>query len=470
MAKISSYGNKTVPVLADKLLGSDSESLSATQNFELEKIKELVNKFVDLDTTLTMPWEAGRISWDEEHKTVSVDTGIDGVRVSIGQEIYNLVFNNTGETLLNGTPVSVTLGFVGEIPFIEKATNDNELSVAGFAGVLTSTLLNGEYGFATAKGLVHNINTSLLAQSFLYLGVDGAYVQTRPKYPNYRLLVGSVAVVDATDGVININPTLYSRTDISGAYSFSSTGVLAGTYWKSGFYDWNSADVSLSLASPSVNYGIAGKAYAAHASIVASGAGIVTGAGTVGLRVTGIQDSELGIQVAGQIGIITTDITTLLQDNYYETSEKFSGNITFELYVSSGAPTAYSIDINYGYSKYGDFQNRDFTVTAFEAVWKGSANDSNFDIALKHHKQTGWTYAPTEFVAGNGDICRKSTDQGLAGNVVNGEDGAYKRVGLDYHINGSSSEGILIEVTTGANGTIQTMDMQVAGVSEELLN
>jgi hypothetical protein len=218
-----------------------------------------------------------------------------------------------------------------------------------------------------------------------------------------------------------------------------------------------------------VNYGTAGQTYAAHAGIVPAGPGVVD-TGQVGLRVSGIIDDEEGTQQAGQTGIITEDITTLTADVMAETSEKFSGQIAFELYVVSGIPTAYSLDFNYGYSKYEDFQNRDVTVTGVECVWQGNANDISFDIALLHHKATGWTYAATGFTPGNGDIARKSVDQALAGDVVNGKDGAWKRININQFIDGNASDGVIMEVTTGANNTIQTMDMHLSAVSEELLN
>ena len=438
----------------------------------MDVIQAFVNKFVDIDPTITKLYQEGRISYDPVYKSVIVDMGVTDVRNSIGQEMYNIVYNNTASIIPDGMPVSVDLTLTGVYPNVYPADSLSELAVIGYAGIATSEIGIGEVGFATVVGRVQGLDTSLLAESFIYLGENGTFVQERPKFPHQRLLLGFIEKSDALVGVINVQQRLLVRTDLSGgSYSFTSTGILAGTYWKGGFYDWADVDANLDEVSDTQLYGTAGKAYAAHASIVPSGAGIVVGGGQVGLRIiNSVKDNEDGIQQSGQSGIIIEDITTLTADVYYETVEKFSGEITFELYVVSGTPTAYSLDFNYGYSKYEDFQNRDFTVTGFEMTWQGNANDSVFDVALMHHSSMGWTYATTGFVAGNGDICRKSVDQQLAGDVADGEDGAYKRTGLNYYVAGEGSEGIIVQITTGANGTIQTGDINVVGKSEELLN
>ncbi len=425
MAKIETYTIKPIPIAADKVVGTDTEDTNTTKNFNFQDMQDYMNSII--------------------------------------------IYNDTGSILPAGVNIRFGNYTVGGITVGELATNA-DVSVISYAGIIPRAIGIGETGSVVQCGRVRNIDTSLLDLGFIYLGADGGYLQTRPNHPTQRLVLGAVEVKDATLGKINLCPEILPRTDIAGgSYSFTSAGIPAGTYWKGGFYDWNDVDANLTQASTSVVYGFVGKAYAAHASIVAGGPGVVD-AGQVGLRVTGITDNEEGTQTAAQTAIITTDITTLTLNNYYETSEKFSGPITFELYVVSGTPTAYSLDFNYGYSKYEDFQNRDFTVTALECTWQGNANDSNFDIALMHHKTTGWTYAVTGFEPGDGDICRKSVDQALAGDVDNGRDGAYKRVNLNTYVDGSGSEGVILQIITGANSTIQTADIHVLGKSEELLS
>jgi len=423
--------------------------------------------YLDLAPNLNTPYRAGRIWFDSENKSHMMATGYNDVSVDVGRENHTEVFNNTITTIKNGDPVSLAGTFTGILPDVIPTDSSFVFSALAFAGVATMEILPGESGLVTEFGLVKGVNTQALLQGFIYADSFGWYTQDRPLYPKRRLFVGGVVKTGVTDGIISVGARNLSRSDLGKSYGFTSQGLGAGTYNKGGFYEWSTTDILLSQANLTQTYGTVGRAYAAHVGIVPSGPGVVD-TGQIGLRVTGIEDSETGIQLAGQIGIITDDITTLTADVMAETSEKFSGQVTFELYVVSGAPAAYSLSFNYGYSKYDDLGNKNFTLTGIECIWKGNALDLNFDIALKHHRPTGWTYAAAGFLPGNGDIARKSVDQILAGNVVNNLDGAWKRVELNVFINGNGSEGILWEIITTANNTIQTMDLHISAASEEL--
>jgi hypothetical protein len=281
--------------------------------------------------------------------------------------------------------------------------------------------------------------------------------------------MGTIVEKNDTSGKVMVAVSRLSRNDISKSYPFTSTGVTAGTYWIGGFYDFADTSSALNQGATTQQYGTINIAKGAHAGVVPSAAGVVD-TGQVGLRiVNSIQDFENGDpQLAAQSGIITEDITTLTANDYFETLEKWSGVVTFELYVVSGSPTAYSLTFNYGFAKYDDIQDRDYTIKGFEAKWQGNAN-STLDIALIKHGVTGWVYAASGFIAGNGDICRKSANQQLAGDVGNNIDGAWKRVNLDTYIAGQSGlEGHIIQVITGANGTIQISNCHIDVVSEEL--
>jgi len=423
---------------------------------------------IKLTNTSLQEWAAGQLQYDPDSLTLLADSGITGVRNNIGQEEWYLVYNNSGAQIDNGKAVFASgVDATNNVLTIGVADSSSFGTSAQVLGLATHDIPDGTLGLVTYRGIVRDFDTSALSvNGIAYLGTSGNLTNTKPLYPNSRIAMGSIVKSDVSEGQVQVIINQINRRSASKSYSFTSQGIGAGTYWKAGFYDWSSVDANLSQASATITYGTVGIAKAAHASIVASGPGVVD-SGQVGLRVTGIEDSENGVQIAAQTGIVTEDITTLSADTYYETSEKFSGQVTFELYVVSGSPTTYSLDFNYGFSKYEDIQNQDFTITAFEAVWRGAAN-SSLDIELMHHKATGWTYAATGFEPGNGNICKKSDDQGLAGNAESGGDGAYKRVNLDTFIDGNGSEGLLIKVVAGANNTIQTMDLHIAGFSEEL--
>jgi hypothetical protein len=430
-----------------------------------------LNGEVKLNINNLPDYIAGQVGYDPASKTVVLDSGISGVRLQAGQEEWWLVCNNTLAEITNGTPCYAS-GVDGtnsclEIDVANSASFGTSAQVLGLA---THTIGIGEVGLVTYRGLVNDVDTSLLAEGGVaWLGA-GVLTNTQPLFPLRRVTMGTVIEQDALTGKVMVSISRLSRNDISKSYPFTSTGVVAGTFWIAGFYDFADASVSLTQASTTQTYGLVDIAKDAHAGMVASAAGVVVGGGQVGLRIiNSILDSETGTQqVAGQSGIITEDITTLATDMYMETVEKWSGIVTYELYVVSGAPTAYSLTFNYGFAKYDDIQDRDYTIKGFECKWQGNAN-SSLDIALIKHTITGWTYAATGFVAGNGDICRKSVDQQLAGDVANNADGAWKRVDLDTYIAGKSGlEGHIVQVITGANGTIQVMSTHIDVVSEEI--
>jgi len=440
----------------------DSLSNRGITATETDKIAKLQMKITEMQS-----YAAGQMSYDPDCKCHISDTGFTDVRNNIGREDHILVYNNTISQIDNGVPVSVTGVVTGEVPHVEPTTNTTELSALGFAGVATMNIPPSDYGIATSRGLVHDVDTGVLAEGFIYAGPSGDYTQTRPIFPAHRLLVGGIVQTGVTDGIISVNYQTLRRRSASRNYSFTSASAAAGVHYRAGFYDWSATSATLTNASLTVAHGAADLSRAAHVGIVAAAAGTVD-TGQVGIQVTGTLDSELGTQTASQTAVITDDITTLTTDMMVECIEKFSGEVTISLYTVSGSPTTYSVTINYGYSKYEDFINQDGTVVGFECVWEAGAADVAFNIELIHHRATGWTYAASGFIPGDGNICERLVDQAIDSEIAAGVEGAYKRLGLNTFIEASVTEGGLIRITTSSTNSIRSMDMTVVAFSEEL--
>jgi hypothetical protein len=371
------------------------------------------------------------------------------------------VYNNTGASIPNGTPVYFS-GVNGDsILTIDYATSSNAIKTLRFAGVTTVTIANNDWGFATNRGKVRDMNTSALSQvGALFLSSDSSFTNTKPAYPDEVLVIGGVIKVGTTDGVIYVNPSFALRRQFAQRdYNFTSQGILAGTFYRGGFYDVSTTDANLTQASTTQTYGTASVAYSAHPFIVAGGAGTVD-AGVVGLRVTGTSIDDNGTRTPSDADTILTDITSVALNEYYE-AKKYLGTVTYELIIISGSPTTYSFDFNYGYAKYEDAGNRDFYVAGIEIVGLAGSNDTGFDIELLFHKSTGWTYASTGFVPGDGAVARWSTDMAPEDNLGNGIDFAWKRANLNQFINGDDSEGVLFRITTGSGNSVQSMDMHI---------
>lgn len=260
----------------------------------------------------------------------------------------------------------------------------------------------------------------------------------------------------------------YVDSQIAGAsttrsYAFTSQGVGAGTHYVAGYYNAPATDANLDEGSPTVVLGTANISYAAHAFIVASGAGAAAGgAGPVEIEVSGTSITDAGVRTPGDTQVIVADITALSANEFVETPKKWLGQITFTLQNATGSTQAtFSVDFNYGFNKYEDFGNRDFTLTDFECVGEGGANDSGFNIRLFKQGDTGWTYSAAAFVPGGTVLLNMNTIHSTEQNIGNSIPFAFKRAGLSTVINGADSEGLVIEVTTGAPNSVEIMDVHI---------
>jgi len=246
------------------------------------------------------------------------------------------------------------------------------------------------------------------------------------------------------------------------SYGFTSRGIGAGTHYVGGFYSALPAAAFLTQASPSITYGTANIAYGAHAFIVAGGAGTVVGGGTVALRISGTSITDAGVRTILDTETIVADITTLSTDDYVESPKKWLGTITFELIVTGGSPSSYSLNCNYGLCKYDDFGNRNYTLTDIEVVGEGGGNDSSFEIVLLHHRVTGWTYDVAAFEPGSlPPISSMEDDYSTEDDIANNTPFAYKRAGLSESINGVGDEGHIIKIVMGATNSVQFMNAHI---------
>ncbi len=244
------------------------------------------------------------------------------------------------------------------------------------------------------------------------------------------------------------------------SYSFSSPSGSSGTFYSAGYLNWATADANLTQASLSVTHSAANSPSACHVAIVAGGAGTVD-TGVVKLTVAGTTIDDNGVRAASQTVDLVADITALSTDQYVETTEKWIGQVTIALATASGSPVNFNVDINYGCSKYEDFGNQSFTVTTLECVGLAGAADTGFNLKLFHHSSTGWTYAATGFVPGGTVLANMNTDYSTEQDLANGESFAYKRINLNTDIAGDNAEGLVVEITTGANKAVEIMDIHL---------
>jgi len=236
-------------------------------------------------------------------------------------------------------------------------------------------------------------------------------------------------------------------------YSFRAPVGSSGTFYIAGYYDAPAAHVILTIGGTvTQDYGGANHAHGAHAFAVASGAG---GTDLV-LTVSGTSITDAGVRTGGDNEIIVADTDAAATNQYFETSKKWIGQITYTLTGSAGAFT-----FNYGLCKYEDAGNRNFRVTDLEVVGRAGANDSGFNMGLMYHKSSGWTYHATTFVSGTGFLYDMNTDYNTEINLANGEYFAWKRASLDQDITGNNGQGVLLKIITSSNNAVESMNLHI---------
>jgi len=456
---------------AHKDLQGDYHVHKRVQFEENVEFETLIATSIELSTDgPTKPYKAGQIQFDPDTQSFTMDTGIDGVRYNAGEELWYPCINQTGGQLLDGTVVyTSSVDASTDLFSINKAKSDSFFTSAATLGLLTSTLEDGEIGKVTYFGSVKGIDThGLSPNGLLWLSdtVAGEFTNVKPAVGSQLILLGAIKKAGTTDGEIwvTVNRTVNSVPSYK-SETFSSRGVGAGTYYLFGDYIAPTTDITLSQASTTLAFGTANAAYGMRPFSVFAGNGTVD-TGQVGLRVSGTTITDAGVRTGGDTQIITEDITLPILDDYLEPVKKFNGAVTYELYVVSGSPTAYSVDFNYGLVKYEDFGNRDFVLTDFEAVGLGGATDVNFALQVLKQAPTGWTYAATGFTPGNGILADLSVSYSPEDNVVNGEAFHFKldSTALSDVILGSQDEGVLVRIVTTQNNTVQYLNCHI-GVS-----
>jgi hypothetical protein len=221
--------------------------------------------------------------------------------------------------------------------------------------------------------------------------------------------------------------------------SWNFETVNTGIDYIGGFYDFFSGDDDFSPAA--INFGHTDRAVSAHAFVVIGAVPV----GLVQITVTGDSIDDLGNPVLADSEVINVPTSSAI-GSYFETSKKFNGVVTYQTTLGT------AITCNYGWAKYHDSNNTDFTVKGLEALWSSEANDTTSDLALLHHKATGWTFNAGSTPSPPTAIARRTTDLGANNAHANGFPGSWKRTNLNQAIAGSASEGIIVEITSEKAG------------------
>ena len=162
--------------------------------------------YIDFDLIANASHMEGRIHWNDEDKTLDIDTNINGVSLQTGQEMYLYARNNLGFQITNGQLVYV-IGAMGNRPMVALAKADAESTSAGTIGMATHDCDDNSICFFTTEGLVRDLDTSLFTANdsiFLSPDIAGGFTNVEPEAPNHSVRLGHVLRSNANDGIIHL--------------------------------------------------------------------------------------------------------------------------------------------------------------------------------------------------------------------------------------------------------------------------
>jgi hypothetical protein len=240
------------------------------------------------------------------------------------------------------------------------------------------------------------------------------------------------------------------------------TGVAAGTYYLGGGYDAPAAEANLDQTPTVATLGTANNPYGAKVFIVAGAAG-TTDAGVVGVRVAGTSLASDGTRTPADTEVLSADITSLVTDQYIESTKRWIGQVTVELYVVSGLATTYALDVNYGFADYDTMDGRLFTLDSLKVNGLGGAVDAGFDIEVLWHEPRNWTYSAAAFAPGSTNmvLAQFTVDCAAESDLAAGDLFGWLR-DLGTQVRGAEGEGIMLRVTTTAVGSVEYMQAVLA--------
>jgi len=193
----------------------------------------------------------GQIYWDEDDKTISMNTDVNGVTIQLGQENVVRVVNKTGSTILNGTIVYGSGAQENRLT-VAPAIATNQEQSHKVIGVATSDIGNNNKGYVTVQGLVRDLDTSEFSEGdYLFLSEIsvGKFTNVEPTPPNCRVEIGIVITSHQTQGIICVRPGTYQ--DLENLCNVNLNSLSDGQFlsWDNSNSYWINTTLTSSLIS-----------------------------------------------------------------------------------------------------------------------------------------------------------------------------------------------------------------------------
>jgi len=166
---------------------------------DLQADGDVTTRSIKFDGTIP-EYAEGEVFYDSANGALAFKNDVSDITMQIGQEHWIRVYNNSGGTIGNGTPVYVT-GANNNFPTIAKASATADATVHA-VGLTTHSISNGQYGYVTYRGVVNDVDTSAFsAGDKVHVGTTaGTFSTVAPTYPNFAVDLGYVLTADSAGG------------------------------------------------------------------------------------------------------------------------------------------------------------------------------------------------------------------------------------------------------------------------------
>lgn len=164
------------------------------------------------------------LTWNSSYGTIDIDMGFSDATQQVGLELYRFCHNETGATIPNGSAVEFD-GAHSDHVKIKLATASTTLEPNRVVGITTSDILNGEHGYVTWYGLVHDLDCSGSSVGetwavgdvlYLHPTIPGKLTKVKPSVPYVTLPMAGIVNNSSTVGVLAVkitpSPRLYYGT------------------------------------------------------------------------------------------------------------------------------------------------------------------------------------------------------------------------------------------------------------------
>ena len=225
---------------------------------EADKVLTDVNK-LNLSTDTNLVAGVGQMTWNPDENTV--DVGLNGATLQIGQEQLIRVRNSTASPIVNGSAVMAT-GTIGNSGRITvgpaQITNANARYVLG---VVTETIAAGADGFCTTFGKVRGIDTSGSVSGETWVDGDVLYVKDSgnglltkvvPTDTQVKLPIAIVVSAHATTGTLFVRTTPVDENHDKAELATKITRPVSTTHKVAKFTDANGSIGDSNLVSNSM--------------------------------------------------------------------------------------------------------------------------------------------------------------------------------------------------------------------------